>query len=352
MAGKRVYVAGHRGLVGSALVRRLERENCGHLLVRTHAQLDLTDQGAVRAFFEVERPEVVFLAAARVGGILANSTYPAEFIRDNLLIAANLIESSHRYGVEKLVNLGSSCIYPRLAAQPMKEEALLTGPLEPTNKPYAVAKIAALEMVTSYRRQYGFKGISAMPTNLYGPGDNFDLESSHVLPALLRKIHKAHVDQAEEVVLWGTGTPRREFLHCDDLADALVFLARNYDGESIVAQPAHHREEFGHLPFVEACRRFVEDEEPCLGVECAGNRDHLLHRNGKGAEFGVDIACDIEPCQGRLSATADGTPVEKAERTGLASECDIFRNRERRDKVHLLVNGADTLAFRVFWRPW
>lgn len=234
LAGKRVYVAGHRGLVGSALVRRLERENCGHLLVRTHAQLDLTDQGAVRAFFEVERPEVVFLAAARVGGILANSTYPAEFIRDNLLIAANLIESSHRYGVEKLVNLGSSCIYPRLAAQPMKEEALLTGPLEPTNKPYAVAKIAALEMVTSYRRQYGFKGISAMPTNLYGPGDNFDLESSHVLPALLRKIHKAHVDQAEEVVLWGTGTPRREFLHCDDLADALVFLARNYDGESIV----------------------------------------------------------------------------------------------------------------------
>lgn len=234
LAGKRVYVAGHRGLVGSALLRRLERERCGAILVRTHSELDLTEQSAVRAFFAAERPQVVFLAAARVGGILANSTYPADFIRDNLLIAANVIEASHRHGVEKLVNLGSSCIYPRLAPQPMSEEALLTGPLEPTNRPYALAKIAALEMVASYRRQHGLNGISAMPTNLYGPEDNFDLEGSHVLPALLRKIHRAHVDGESEVVVWGTGAPRREFLHCDDLADALVFLAQHYEGESIV----------------------------------------------------------------------------------------------------------------------
>lgn len=234
LAGKRVYVAGHRGLVGSALMRRLERERCGAILVRTHSELDLTEQSAVRAFFAAERPQVVFLAAARVGGILANSTYPADFIRDNLLIAANVIEASHRHGVEKLVNLGSSCIYPRLAPQPMNEEALLTGPLEPTNRPYALAKIAALEMVASYRRQHGLNGISAMPTNLYGPEDNFDLEGSHVLPALLRKIHRAHVDGESEVVVWGTGAPRREFLHCDDLADALVFLAQHYEGESIV----------------------------------------------------------------------------------------------------------------------
>ncbi len=230
----RIYVAGHRGLVGGAILRRLQRAGYGNLITRTHSELDLTSQAAVDAFFETERPEYVFLAAARVGGILANSTYPADFIRENLLIQTNVIDAAYRSGVRKLLFLGSSCIYPKFAPQPMKEEYLLTGELEPTNEPYAVAKIAGIVMVRSYRRQYGFNGISLMPTNLYGPGDNFDLETSHVLPAMIRKFHDAKVAAAPSVTLWGTGTPRREFLHVDDLADAAVFLMERYDDEGIV----------------------------------------------------------------------------------------------------------------------
>jgi GDP-L-fucose synthase len=230
----RIFVAGHRGLVGSALVRRLESGGPTGILVRSHAELDLCRQEPVERFFEQERPEYVFLAAARVGGILANDTFGGDFIRDNLLIQTNVIEAARRSGVEKLVFLGSSCIYPRLAPQPIKEESLLTGPLEPTNQPYAVAKIAGIEMIRSYRRQFGFRSISLMPTNLYGPGDNFDPASSHVLPALLRKFHEAVATGASEVVVWGSGEPRREFLHVDDLADATVFLMDHYDGDEII----------------------------------------------------------------------------------------------------------------------
>ena len=230
----RIFVAGHRGLVGSALARRLTGDGCTDLLLRTRDELDLRNQADVDAFFAAERPDYVFLAAARVGGILANSTYPAEFIRDNLLVQTNVIDSAYRNGARKLCFLGSSCIYPKLSPQPMKEEHLLTGPLEPTNQPYAIAKIAGIEMARSYRRQYGFAAISLMPTNLYGPGDNFDLDSSHVLPALLRKFHEAKEQGAPTVTVWGTGKPRREFLHVDDLADAAVFLMREYDGDEIV----------------------------------------------------------------------------------------------------------------------
>ncbi len=230
----RIYVAGHRGLVGSAICRALEAGGYRNLVTRTHAELDLTDQAAVRAFFEEVRPEYVFLAAARVGGILANDTRPAEFIRDNLLIQTNVIDAAHRTGTRKLLFLGSSCIYPKHAPQPIKEEYLLSGPLEPTNEWYAVAKIAGIKMCQAYRRQYGFDAICAMPTNLYGPGDNFDLETSHVLPALIRKFHEAKESGAPSVTVWGTGTPRREFLHVDDLADACLFLMQHYEGEEIV----------------------------------------------------------------------------------------------------------------------
>jgi len=230
----RIYVAGHRGLVGAAIVRALKADGYEDLITRTHAELDLTDQAAVRAFFETERPEYVFLAAAKVGGILANSTYPADFIRENLLVQTNVIDAAYRNGAKKLLFLGSSCIYPKHAPQPMKEEHLLTGPLEPTNEAYAVAKIAGIVMAQSYRKQYGFDAICAQPTNLYGPGDNFDLETSHVLPALIRKFHEAKLAGEPEVVVWGTGTPRREFLHVDDLASACVFLMRNYSDEEIV----------------------------------------------------------------------------------------------------------------------
>ncbi len=230
----RIFVAGHRGLVGGAIVRRLTREGSTNIITRTHAELDLTDQAAVYAFFEATKPEYVFLAAAKVGGILANNTTPADFIRENLLIQTNAIDAAYRAGVKKLLFLGSSCIYPKLAPQPLKEEYLLTGPLEPTNDAYAVAKIAGIQMVKSYRRQYGFNGISLMPTNLYGPEDNFDLTTSHVLPALIRKIHEAKLADAPSVTVWGTGTPRREFLHVDDLADAAVFLMDIYDSEEII----------------------------------------------------------------------------------------------------------------------
>jgi GDP-L-fucose synthase len=227
----RIYVAGHRGLVGSALVRRLRAEGFENLLLRTRAELDLTNQAGVTAFFERERPEYVFLAAARVGGILANATYPADFIRENLLIQANVIDGAYRCGVKKLLNLGSSCIYPKHAPQPMREDALLTGPLEPTNEAYAIAKIAGLKMCEAYKRQYGFNAITVMPTNLYGPGDNFGLETSHVLAALLRKVHEAKEAGRPTVTVWGTGQPRREFLHVDDLADAALYLMDTYDGD-------------------------------------------------------------------------------------------------------------------------
>jgi GDP-L-fucose synthase len=232
--GCRIYVAGHRGLVGSAVVRALQSRGYENLLLRTHEELDLTDQLAVRQFFEAERPEVVILAAARVGGIHANDSHPALFIRDNLVIQDNVIHSAHRSGVDKFVFLGSSCIYPKLAPQPIKEDYLLTGPLESTNEPYAIAKIAGVKMCQAYRREYGFKAISLMPTNLYGPADNFDLQQSHVLPALIRRFHEAKVRGDASVTVWGTGTPRREFLHVDDLADAVLYLLHEYDAEHIV----------------------------------------------------------------------------------------------------------------------
>lgn len=233
LRGKRVFVAGHRGMVGSALVRRLAREDC-ELLTADRAQLDLRDQADVRAWFAEQRPAAVFLAAAKVGGILANDSYPADFLLENLQIATNVIEAAHHYRTAKLLFLGSSCIYPRDAAQPIQESALLTGALEPTNAWYAVAKIAGIKLCAAYRRQHGCDFISAMPTNLYGPGDNFDLSASHVLPALIRKAHEAKLSGAASMTIWGSGTPRREFLHVDDLADACVFLMKRYSGEEHV----------------------------------------------------------------------------------------------------------------------
>lgn len=230
----RIYVAGHRGLAGSAILRRLEQDGYSNLILRTHGELDLTRQDAVEAFFSSERPEYVFLAAALVGGILANNTRRADFIRENLMIQTLTIDAAWRHGAKKLLFLGSSCIYPKNAPQPMKEEHLLTGPLEPTNEPYAIAKIAGLKMAEAYRAQYGFDAISVMPTNLYGPGDNFDLNGSHVLPALLRKFHEAKITGSPEVTLWGSGRPLREFMHADDLADAAVFLMRSYSEPGII----------------------------------------------------------------------------------------------------------------------
>lgn len=230
----RVYIAGHNGLVGSALVRALESEGFSRLLRRTHSELELADTQAVNCFFEMEKPEYVFLAAAKVGGILANDTYPADFLRDNLAIELNVIDAAYRNGVRKLLFLGSSCVYPKFAPQPIPESALLTSPLESTNEWYAIAKIAGIKLVQAYRKQYGFCGISLMPTNLYGPGDNFDLKTSHVLPALLRKFHDAAANHAPEVIVWGTGTPRREFLHVDDFAEAALHLMRHYDDTEII----------------------------------------------------------------------------------------------------------------------
>ena len=233
-SNSKIYVAGHCGLVGSAIVRRLQSEGAAHLILRTHQQLDLTDQSAVEAFFTRERPEYIFLAAARVGGIHANSTYPAEFIRDNLAIQTNVIHSAWKHGAKKLLFLGSSCIYPRDCPQPIKEQYLLTGPLEASNQWYAIAKIAGLKMCQAYRGQYGFDAISAMPTNVYGPNDNFHPENSHVVPALIRRLHEAKLANAAQVVVWGSGQPLREFLYVDDLAEALMFLMRNYNDGNII----------------------------------------------------------------------------------------------------------------------
>lgn len=230
----RIYVAGHRGLVGSALARRLRAEGFQNLILRTREACDLEQPEAVNRLFREERPEYVFMAAAKVGGILANATHPVDFLRSNLRVQDHLIEASHAFGVKKLLFLGSSCIYPKLAPQPIKEEYLLSGSLEPTNEWYAIAKIAGIKLCQAYRAQYGFNAISLMPTNLYGPGDNFNLDASHVLPALLRKFHEAKLTGAREVVMWGTGTPRREFLHVDDLADACLHLMRHYDSPDIV----------------------------------------------------------------------------------------------------------------------
>jgi GDP-L-fucose synthase len=230
----RIYVAGHRGLVGSAIMRALEKAGYENLIFRTHEALDLKEQSAVRGFFQDAQPEVVIMAAARVGGIHANNSRPAEFLRDNLVMQDNVIDAAYRSGAGKFVFLGSSCIYPRMAPQPIREDSLLTGPLEPTNEWYAIAKIAGLKMCQAYRREFGFNAISLMPTNLYGPGDNFDLQNSHVLPALIRKFHEARNRGDDSVEIWGTGTPRREFLHVDDLADAVIFMLRNYEDEKIV----------------------------------------------------------------------------------------------------------------------
>lgn len=229
-----IYVAGHRGLVGSAIERALGTRGYARLVHRTHGELELADAAAVDAFFAAERPEYVFLAAAKVGGILANNTYPADFIRENLQVEVNVVDAAYRHGVKKLMFLGSACIYPKLAPQPIKEEYLLTGLLEPTNEPYAIAKIAGISLCQSYNRQYGTNYVSVMPTNLYGPGDSFDLQNSHVLPALMRRIDDARRSGASEVTIWGTGTPRREFLHVDDMASACIHLMEHYDASEII----------------------------------------------------------------------------------------------------------------------
>jgi len=230
----KIYIAGHRGMVGSAILRRLKKEGFENFVFRTSAELDLRNQQAVADFFAKEKPDYVFLAAAKVGGILANNTYRAEFLYDNLMIQSNVIENAYRNNIKKLLFLGSSCIYPKLAPQPLKEDYLLTGLLEYTNEPYAIAKIAGIKLCDAYRSQYGCNFISVMPTNLYGPNDNYDLKTSHVLPALIRKFHDAKVQEKPEVVVWGSGTPKREFLHTDDMADACVFLMKNYNEAGLI----------------------------------------------------------------------------------------------------------------------
>jgi GDP-L-fucose synthase len=243
----RIYIAGHRGMVGSAIMRKLQKEGFTNLITRSSAELDLKDQVAVRAFFDEQRPDHVFLAAAKVGGIMANNVYRAEFLYDNLMIEANTIDAAYHSGVQKLMFLGSSCIYPKLAPQPLKEDYLLTGLLEETNEPYAIAKIAGIKLCDSYRAQYGANYISVMPTNLYGPNDNYDLNTSHVLPALIRKFHEAKETGAPTVTIWGSGKPRREFLHADDLADALYFLMQNYNEPGLVNVGTGEDLEIGEL---------------------------------------------------------------------------------------------------------
>jgi len=266
----KIYVAGHRGLVGSALMRRLERGGYRNLVSRPHSELDLTNQAAVEAFFAREKPRHVFLAAGRVGGITANANYPARFIYDNLAIEVNVIDAIHRHGVDKLLFLGSSCIYPKLAPQPMKEEYLLTGTLEPTNEPYAIAKIAGLKMCAAYNREHGTQYLCVMPTNLYGPGDNFDPETSHVLPALIRKVHEAKERDSQEIVLWGSGEPLREFLHSDDLADACVHLMER-----------HRAADLGDFVNIGAGREISIRELAMLIAEIAGYRGRLVYDSSK-----------------------------------------------------------------------
>ncbi len=266
----KIYVAGHRGLVGSALMRRLERGGYRNLVSRPHSELDLTNQAAVEAFFAREKPRHVFLAAGRVGGITANANYPARFIYDNLAIEVNVIDASHRHGVDKLLFLGSSCIYPKLAPQPMKEEYLLTGTLEPTNEPYAIAKIAGLKMCAAYNREHGTEYLCVMPTNLYGPGDNFDPETSHVLPALIRKVHEAKERDSQEIVLWGSGEPLREFLHSDDLADACIHLMER-----------HRAADLGEFVNIGAGREISIRELAMLIAEIAGYRGRLVYDSSK-----------------------------------------------------------------------
>ena len=266
----KIYVAGHRGLVGSALMRRLERGGYRNIVSRPHSELDLTNQAAVEAFFAREKPRHVFLAAGRVGGITANANYPARFIYDNLAIEVNVIDASHRHGVDKLLFLGSSCIYPKLAPQPMKEEYLLTGTLEPTNEPYAIAKIAGLKMCAAYNREHGTQYLCVMPTNLYGPGDNFDPETSHVLPALIRKVHEAKERDSQEIVLWGSGEPLREFLHSDDLADACVHLMER-----------HRAADLGEFVNIGAGREISIRELAMLIAEIAGYRGRLVYDTSK-----------------------------------------------------------------------
>jgi GDP-L-fucose synthase len=278
----RIYVAGHRGLVGSAICRSLQRLGFSNLLQRTRDELDLTDANAVDTFFAQSKPEFIFLAAAKVGGILANSTYPADFVRENLAIQSNVIDASYRHGVERLIFLGSSCIYPKLCPQPIREEYLLTGPLEPTNRPYAIAKIAGIEMCWAYNRQYGTRYLAAMPTNLYGPGDNYDLQNSHVLPALIRKVVEAKAAGKREVVVWGSGTPLREFLYSDDMADACVFLI-NLDDKK-----------FSSL--------LVENEPPLINV--GGGKDLSIREL-------AELICRVIGFDGSLvfdTAKPDGTP--------------------------------------------
>jgi GDP-L-fucose synthase len=277
-----IYIAGHRGLVGSAIHRELLRRGYRNVLTRTHEELDLCDEVAVDAFISSERPEFVFLAAAKVGGILANNSYPADFIRDNLIIQTNVIDSSRNAGVKRLLFLGSSCIYPKLSPQPIKEEYLLTGPLEPTNRPYAIAKIAGVEMCWSYNRQYGTRYLAAMPTNLYGPGDNYDLTSSHVLPALIRKTAEAKASGAKEIVVWGTGTPRRELLYSDDLAEACCFLMNLDDAR------------FGSL--------LVEDSPPLINIGTGEDVTirELAETVARVLEFDGKLAFD--------TSKPDGTP--------------------------------------------
>jgi len=266
----KIYVAGHRGLVGSALMRRLERGGYRNIVSRPHSELDLTNQAAVEAFFAREKPRHVFLAAGRVGGITANANYPARFIYDNLAIEVNVIDASHRHGVDKLLFLGSSCIYPKLAPQPMKEEYLLTGTLEPTNEPYAIAKIAGLKMCAAYNREHGTEYLCVMPTNLYGPGDNFDPETSHVLPALIRKVHEAKERDSQEIVLWGSGEPLREFLHSDDLADACIHLMER-----------HRAADLGEFVNIGAGREISIRELAMLIAEIAGYRGRLVYDTSK-----------------------------------------------------------------------
>jgi GDP-L-fucose synthase len=308
LAGKRVFVAGHRGMVGSALVRRLSAEGAT-ILTASRQDADLTNQTAVSHWMNANKPDVVFLAAAKVGGILANATRPAEFLYENMMIEANVIHAAHQAGVQKLLFLGSTCIYPKLSPQPIPEEALLTGPLEPTNEWYAIAKIAGIKLCQAYRQQYGSDFISAQPTNLYGPGDNYDLDSSHVLPALLRKAHTAKSTQATEMVVWGTGTPLREFMHVDDLADAAVFLAKNYSGTIPINLGSGREISIGNL---------------------------------------AQLICDIVGFQGKLvfdTSKPDGTPRKLADTTKLKT---LGWNKARTIEAGVREVYATALADNIF----